>query len=61
MLRELVDEQKAQISIELIIVLAAVVALVIFLATQLKATSAKSAEQLQKKTEEVFSKIEEIS
>lgn len=53
-------EEKAQISVELIIVLAAVVAVVLVLVNQLQATSNEGAEKLDKTAKDVFSKIDEI-
>ena len=52
--------QRAQISIELIIVLAAVVALVLLFVSQLRQTSAKGTEAIDKKTKEIFEEIEKI-
>ncbi len=60
MLRELVAEQRAQISIELIIILAAVVALVLLLVSQLQETSAEGAKAIEKKSKEIFDEIEKI-
>ena len=53
-------EEKAQISVELIIVLAAVVAVVLVLVSQLQATSEQGSEKLEKTANEVFNKIDEI-
>jgi hypothetical protein len=53
-------EEKAQISVELIIVLAAVVAVVLVLVSQMQATSEAGAEKLEKEAGEVFKKIEDI-
>ncbi len=53
-------QTRAQISIELIIVMAAVVAVVLLLVTQLQNSSEKGVEKLQKKTDDVFKQIEEI-
>ena len=60
MLRELVKEQKAQISVELIIILAAVVALVLLLVSQLQDTSKEGAKVIEKKSEEIFKEIDKI-
>lgn len=54
------NEEKAQISVELIIVLAAVVAVVLVLVSQLQATSEQGASKLEQTAESVFSKIDEI-
>ncbi len=53
-------EENAQISVELIIVLAAVVAVVLVLVSQLQATSSQGAEKLEKTAEDVFRKIDDI-
>lgn len=53
-------EEKAQISVELIIVLAAVVAVVLVLVSQLQSTSDAGAEKLEKKASDVFKKIDDI-
>ena len=51
---------KAQISVELIIVLAAVVALVLLLVSQLQQTSEEGAKVIEKKSKEIFKEIENI-
>ncbi|MDD4250678.1 MAG: hypothetical protein PHX27_00620 [Candidatus ainarchaeum sp.] len=53
-------EEKAQISVELIIVLAAVVAVVLVLVSQLQATSSQGAQKLEKTAGDVFKKIDDI-
>ncbi len=53
-------EERAQISIELIIVLAAVVAVVLVLVSQLQSTSDAGAKKLEKEAGDVFKKIDEI-
>ncbi len=53
-------EEKAQISVELIIVLAAVVAVVLVLVSQLQATSTQGSQKLEKTAEDVFKKIDDI-
>ena len=53
-------ENKAQISVELIIVLAAVVALVLLLVSQLQQTSEEGAKAVEKKAKEIFKEIEDI-
>ena len=55
-----VRDQKAQISIELIIVMAAVVAVVLLLVTQLQSSSASGVKKLEQKTEDIFKKIDQI-
>ena len=53
-------EEKAQISVELIIVLAAVVAVVLLLVTQLQETANKGAKKMDDTAAEVFKKIDKI-
>lgn len=53
-------EEKAQISVELIIVLAAVVAVVLVLVSQLQATSQQGSKKLEQTAENVFKKIDDI-
>ena len=53
-------EEKAQISVELIIVLAAVVAVVLVLVSQLQATSEEGSKKLEQTAENVFKKIDDI-
>ena len=53
-------EEKAQISVELIIVLAAVVAVVLVLVSQLQATSEEGSAKLEKTADSVFKKIDDI-
>jgi len=53
-------EERAQISVELIIVLAAVVAVVLILVSQMQSTSEQGAEKLKKSSENIFKKIDEI-
>ena len=51
---------KAQISVELIIVLAAVVALVLLLVSQLQETSKEGAKIIEEKSKKIFQEIEKI-
>ncbi len=53
-------EERAQISIELIIVMAAVVAVVLLLVTQLQSSSKEGIGKLEKKTKDIFDEIEKI-
>ena len=53
-------EEKAQISVELIIVLAAVVAVVLVLVSQIQATSEQGSKKLEETAEDVFKKIDDI-
>ena len=52
--------KKAQISVELIIVLAAVVALVLLLVSQLQETSKEGAKIIEEKSKKIFQEIEKI-
>lgn len=54
------SECRAQISIELIIVLAAVVALVLLFVSQLRETSAEGAKVIEEKSGKIFEEIENI-
>lgn len=56
----MLSEQKAQVSIELIIVLAAVVALVLLFVTQLQKTGAKGTQAIEETSDKIFGKIGEI-
>lgn len=61
MLRELKRlDSKAQISVELIIVLAAVVALVLLLVTQLQETSSEGTKVIGEKSKKLFEQIDKI-
>ncbi len=53
-------EDAAQISVELIIVLAAVVAVVLVLVSQMQATSEDGAKKLKETSEDVLKKIDDI-
>ncbi len=53
-------EQTAQISVELIIVLAAVVAIVLILVSQLQETGTKGSEKIKQKTDDIFDEIDKI-
>ncbi len=53
-------DSKAQISVELIIVLAAVVALVLLLVSQLQETSKEGSKVIEEKTEKIFKEIDDI-
>lgn len=50
----------AQVSVELIIVMAAVVAVVLLLVTQLQESTKKGVDSLEKKTKDIFEKIDDI-
>ena len=53
-------EQKAQVSIELIIVLAAVVAIVLLLVSQLQKTGVKGTKAIENVSDKIFDQIENI-
>jgi uncharacterized protein (UPF0333 family) len=57
---KLFSEERAQISVELIIVLAAVVAVVLVLVSQIQATSEQGSQKLEETAEDVFKKIDDI-
>ncbi len=59
-MKSFLSEEKAQISVELIIVLAAVVAVVLVLVSQLQATSDEGSKKLKDTAEDVFKKIDDI-
>jgi len=52
--------QKAQISVELIIVLAAVVALVLLLVSQFQQTSEEGTKVIEEKSKKIFQEIDNI-
>ena len=54
-------EEVAQISVELIIVLAAVVAVVLILVSQMQATSEEGSKKLKDTSDSVFKKIDDIA
>ena len=60
MIHEFILSEKAQISVELIIILAAVVALVLLLVGQLQETSSEGAKVIDKKSKELFDEIDKI-
>ena len=51
---------RAQVSVEMIIVLAAVVALVLVLVSQLQKTGTEGAKKIDAKASDVFDKIDDI-
>lgn len=53
-------DERAQISVELIIVLAAVVALVLLLVSQLRSTGEEGTKAIQEKSKKVFEEIDKI-
>ena len=60
MVRFFVEECRAQISVELIIVLAAVVALVLLLVSQLQGTSEDATKVIEEKSKKIFQEIDDI-
>lgn len=54
------QESRAQISVEMLIVLAAVVAVVLVLVSQLQKTGVEGAKKIEAKAEDVFDKIDDI-
>ncbi|MDD5148356.1 MAG: hypothetical protein PHH08_02730 [Candidatus ainarchaeum sp.] len=59
-MKKLFFQEKAQISIELIIVLAAVVALVLLFVSQLRQTSSEGTKAIDEKTKKIFDEIDKI-
>ncbi len=53
-------DEKAQVSVELIILLAAVVALVLLLVSQLRNTSEEGTKAIQEKSKKIFEEIDKI-
>ncbi len=53
-------DEKAQVSIELVLVLAAIVALVLMLVSQMQATGTKAADKLEGTSKDIFEKIGKI-
>ncbi|MCX8158325.1 MAG: class III signal peptide-containing protein [Candidatus Diapherotrites archaeon] len=54
------EKQRAQISIEFIIIIAAVVAVVLILVNWMQKTAEKGTEKMSKKADEVFKVIDQI-
>lgn len=53
-------DEKAQVSIEIILVLAAIVAFVLLLVSRLFATGQKAAETFEEKSDDIFSEIKKL-
>lgn len=53
-------EEKAQISIEMIIILAAVIAIVLLIVGRLQKTSEKASKVIDSKSTKIFNEIEDI-
>lgn len=59
-MHKLSTQERGQISIEMILIMAAVVAIVLLLITQLQQSSTEGVEKLSQKTQTIFEKIDEI-
>jgi uncharacterized protein (UPF0333 family) len=57
---KILTENKAQISAEMIILLAAIIAIVLLVVTQLQKTTQKANTTVEKTADDVFKKIENI-
>ncbi len=57
---KLIEEEKAQISAEMIVVMAAVLAVSFIMIKGLSGTATKASNKMNNKTDEVLSKIDEI-
>jgi hypothetical protein len=53
-------DDKAQVSVELIIVLASIVAVVLVIVSQLQKTASQGSKIIEDKTDDIFKKINEI-
>ena len=60
-LTELLSDSKAQISAEMIILLAAIIAIVLVVVTQLQKTTNKANKSVETEADKVFDKIDEIN
>lgn len=58
---KLLNDEKAQISAELIIIMAAVLAVALIVVTQLQSTAEKGSEKIGEKSEDIFDKLDNIS
>jgi competence protein ComGC len=59
-MKNIFQEERAQISVELIIVLAAVVAVVLVLVSQMQSTSQEGTKKLKETSDSVLKKIDDI-
>jgi uncharacterized protein (UPF0333 family) len=59
-LKKIIKDNKAQISAEMIILLAAIIAIVLLVVTQLQKTTQKANTSVEKTADDVFKKIEDI-
>ncbi len=56
----MLSSSRAQISVEMIIILAAMVALVLVLVSQLQKTGTEGAKKIEQKADDIFKKIDDI-
>jgi len=59
-LKRIIKDEKAQISAEMIILIAAIIAIVLVVITQLQKTTTKANKTVDSKADDVFKKIEKI-
>ena len=59
-LKKIIKDEKAQISAEMIILIAAIIAIVLVVITQLQKTTTKANKAVDSKADDVFKKIEKI-
>ena len=57
----IMSDERAQISAELIIIMAAVLAVALIVVTQLQSTAQKGSEKIGEKSEDIFEKLDNIS
>ncbi len=60
-LKKLLTDSKAQISAEMIILLAAIIAIVLVVVTQLQKTTAKANKKVDTEADKVFEKVDDIT
>lgn len=58
---KLLNDEKGQISAELIIIMAAVLAVALIVVTQLQSTAEKGSEKIGEKSKDIFDKLDNIS
>ncbi|RLG70233.1 MAG: hypothetical protein DRO04_02160 [Candidatus Iainarchaeum archaeon] len=54
-------EEKAQISVEMIVIMAALVAVVLFFVTRMKNTVSQAADKMENATNDIWNQIDQIS
>ena len=59
-IKKLIADQRAQISAEMIILIAAIIAIVLVVVTQLQKTTTKANKAVDKKADDVFKQIDKI-